>query len=105
MNICQHCGNTYEAERVTSKFCGDKCRVKAYRESKRETRLNLDTKKVEFMVALLRTKIKVISDDIAHLKELQAISKVESTVKVYGDMIRERNDILRELVALNECLD
>lgn len=31
MATCEHCGKSFEAKRVTAKYCSDRCRVRAHR--------------------------------------------------------------------------
>ena len=33
-NVCEYCQKDYEAKRATSKYCGDKCKMAAYRNAK-----------------------------------------------------------------------
>lgn len=105
MKTCEHCGKTYEPQRSSSKYCSDNCRVKANREEKRATRLNLDKNKVERMVTLLKVKIDRFSGDIDVMKQNSQIVTTDEAKRAYRDMIREKTDILSELNALWECLE
>lgn len=43
---CQFCGKTYEAQRKSSKFCSDKCRLKSSRERVSSVHADLELYKI-----------------------------------------------------------
>ncbi len=42
--FCNHCGKAYIAQKTTTKYCGHKCNSAAYKQTKREEKVNAEFK-------------------------------------------------------------
>lgn len=56
---CKFCGRSYEAQRTTSKFCSDACRLKANRAHRSGVHIDLEIQKIRASLHLLEN----LSDD------------------------------------------
>lgn len=58
-NFCGYCGNTYQAQRVSSQYCSNNCRISAFRAKNREHQgiSDCDTLKIRNYVGLYRIKV------------------------------------------------
>ena len=69
--ICQHCGNEFTAQRITSHYCSHKCNNAAYKAKLRNAKVDRNNKKIERVkrrpIDSLKTKEFLTVRDVATL--------------------------------------
>lgn len=74
ITLCQNCGNEFEAQRTTAKYCSDKCRVQASRKHQ-QTDVYFNARSMIFRIEKDMNK----QDAIGTLKNLR--DAIEETLK------------------------
>ena len=96
--FCNHCGKAFIAQKTTTQFCGHPCASKAYKQRKREEKVN-----TEFYHNLIRqfptlTKSEV---DLCGLLKLNLSNKEISALKnVSPDSVKMARNRLRKKIGI-----
>jgi excisionase family DNA binding protein len=55
--FCNHCGKAYIAQKTTTKYCGHKCNSAAYKQGKREEKVNAEFKNQQSKIVTVAPKV------------------------------------------------
>jgi excisionase family DNA binding protein len=81
--FCNHCGKAYIAQKTTTKYCGHKCNNAAYKQGKREEKVNAEFKNQQSKIVTVAPKVATLQQQMPqvgnhiNLREKEFLSILE----------------------------